>query len=446
MLDGVASPMQYAEECYKRKYPAMSITEHGHMASVPEAYAAFKQYGVKYIPGCEIYYNDFEPKRQEMLASGINVRSLEWRRNNPELAGRIIRNRHLTVICKNRTGFENLLKLTTQAYETGLFGVSMKQYNRIWFEKLCEYREGLIILSGCLNGPVNHELRCKQITDREGNVIREVEKKERLENAIAYIKKFKAIFGDDYYIELQMPGVEGDVFAFQTSVMLADHFKIKTVLANDSHYMERKDFQIQKIMMAIAQETTIDSPDLFHVNSDEQYFKSRPDLYDRFINNEYSKGYQTSIFENSCDHSLEIAEKCENIEFNTDPKIPSISNADDELRHLVAKRLVELGLNKVDKRYIIDGREVTYTEQAKIELNRFIEKGFASYFLITKDIIEHGKGRGWPFTARGSAGGSLVCYLLRITSVDPLAWGLSFDRFLAPSRGGYMLNVTMPKE
>ena len=446
MLDGVASPMQYAEECYKRKYPAMAITEHGHMASVPEAYAAFKQYGIKYIPGCEIYFNAYEPKRQELLQAGINVRSLDWRKNNPELASRIIRNRHLTVLCKNKTGFENLLKLTTQAYETGLFGVSMKQYNRIWFEKLCEYREGLIILSGCLNGPVNHELRTKQITDREGNIIRDIDKKERLESALKYIKQFKDVFQDDYYMELQMPGVEGDVFAFQTSIMLADHFKIKTVLANDSHYMERKDFQIQKIMMAIAQETTIDSPDLFHVNSDEQYFKSRPELYDRFKNNDYSKGLSDTAFELMCDHSLEIADKCEHIEFNTDPKIPVVQNADDELRRLVAKRLVELNLHKNTKRFIIDGREVTYSDQAKIELNRFIEKGFASYFLITKDIIEHGKSRGWPFTARGSAGGSLVCYLLRITSVDPLAWGLSFDRFLAPSRGGYMLDVKMPKE
>jgi len=446
MLDGVASPMQYAEECYKRKYPAMAITEHGHMASVPEAYAAFKQYGVKYIPGCEIYFNAYEPKRQEMLQQGINVRSLEWRRTNPELASRIIRNRHLTVICKNKKGFENLVKLTTQAYETGLFGVSMKQFNRIWFEKLCEYREGLIILSGCLNGPINHELRTKTITDKDGNIVREIDKKERLENAVKYIKQFKDVFGDDYYMELQMPGVEGDIFAFQTSVMLADHFKIKTVLANDSHYMERKDFQIQKIMMAIAQETTVDSPDLFHVNSDEQFFKSRPELYERFSENEYSKGFDVGVFEKACDHTLEIADKCEMIEFNTDPKIPVVQDADEELKKLVASRLIELGLHKIDRRFVIDGKEVTYLEQAKIELNRFIEKGFASYFLITKDIIEHGKSRGWPFTARGSAGGSLVCYLLRITSVDPLSWGLSFDRFLAPSRGGYMLNVNMPKE
>jgi DNA polymerase-3 subunit alpha len=286
----------------------------------------------------------------------------------------------------------------------------------------------------------------KQVVDREGNVIRDIDRRERLEKAIEYVKMFKDAFGEDYYMELQMPGVENDVFTFQTSIMLADHYKIKTVLANDSHYMERKDFQVQKIMMAIAQETTVDSPTLFHVNSDEQYFKTRHELYDRFISNDYSKGLAVSDFEKSCDHSLEIADKCEEIEFNTDPKIPIIKNADEELRRQVATRLFILGLHKINKRFVIDGREVTYTDQAKIELNRFIEKGFASYFLITKDIIEHGKKQGWPFTARGSAGGSLVCYLLRITSVDPLAWGLSFDRFLAPSRGGYMLNINMSKE
>ena len=81
---------------------------------------------------------------------------------------------------------------------------------------------------------------------------------------------------------------------------------------------------------------------------------------------------------------------------------------------------------------------------SEIELNRFIEKGFASYFLITRDLVQYGRSNGWPFSPRGSAGGSLVCYLLGIHVIDPLLWNLSFDRFLSPSRGGYMLNVTMP--
>ena len=94
-LDGIASPQQYANECAKRGYPAMAITEHGHMGSVPDMYLACQKAGIKYIAGCEIYYNDWEPVRQKLVNDGVKVRSVEWRENNPELAGRISRNRHL---------------------------------------------------------------------------------------------------------------------------------------------------------------------------------------------------------------------------------------------------------------------------------------------------------------------------------------------------------------
>ena len=445
-LDGVASPEQYARECASRGYPAMSATEHGHMASVPDMYFAFKQYKLKYIAGCEIYYNDYEPLRQDLTAKGEKLRSTEWKNNNVELSQRINRNRHLTVLCKNSKGVENLIKLTTQAYKTGLYGAGTKQYNRIWFEKLAEHREGLIILSGCLNGPVSHELRTRYIKDKSGNIIRERDKKERLNAAVDYIRRFKQVFKEDFYIETQMPGVENDESVFRNLVSLADAFKLKVALANDCHYLTRKDFQLQKVMMAIEQETTVDSPDLFHVNSDEQYMKTRAELWSRFKNNGYSSGLDDSVFEMMCDNTLEIADKCEHITFDSSPKIPEITDADNIITKLVARRLKELGLDRINTKFFIDGKEVTYVEQAKIELTRFIEKGFSSYFLITREVINYGKLQGWPFSPRGSAGGSLVCYLLGIHVIDPMKWNLSFDRFLSPSRGGYMLNVTMPKE
>ncbi len=445
-LDGVATPEQYAEQCYKRGYPAMSATEHGHMASVPDMYLAFKKYDLKFIAGCEIYLNDFEPMRQELVAQGVKIRSPEWRENNLELSQRINRNRHLTILCKNDIGFHNLIKLTTQAYATGLFGLGRTQYNRIWFDKLCEYKEGLIVLSGCLNGPVCHELRFKQVMNRDGVVQRDRTKDERLRDAVQWIKKFKEAFGDDFRIELQMPGIDGDDVVFRNLVGLADAFKIPLILANDCHYLERQDFIIQKVMMAIEQETTVDSPDLFHVNSDEQYMKTRGELWARFKNGGYSNGIDDRVFEQMCDNTLELAERCQSLEVDTSPKIPEISDADAELRKIVAIRLKQLGLDKITKKFLIDGREVTYVEQAKIELQRFIDKGFASYFLITRDIIKYGRANGWPFSPRGSAGGSLVCFLLGIHVIDPLLWNLSFDRFLSPSRGGYMLNVQMPKE
>lgn len=406
VLDGIATPEQYAERCAEWGHPGMAITEHGHMASVPDMHFAFKKHNLKFIPGCEIYFNDFEPKRQVLEQQGIKYRSPEWRKQNPELAARISRNRHLTVLCKNEIGFHNLVKLTTQAYETGLFGMGRTQYNRIWFEKLCEFKEGLIILSGCLNGPVAHELRSRAVMDREGNVLVERDRKKCVNDAVQYIKKFRKIFGEDYYIELQMPGIPGtdifpsDVEVFHDLIALADHFKIKTALANDCHYLVREDFVLQKIMMAVAQETTIDSPDLFHVNSDEQYMKSRGDLWSRF-KNEYSKGLDDRCFEHMCDNTLEIADKCDKFYADSTPKNPSIRNEDEVLTRIVATELKKRGLDKNTEKFIIDGREVTYVDQAKLELKRFIDKGFASYFLITRDLVQFGKARGWPFSPRG---------------------------------------------
>jgi DNA polymerase-3 subunit alpha len=444
-LDGIASPQQYADECAKRGYPAMAITEHGHMGSVPDMYLACQKAGIKYIAGCEIYYNDWEPKRQELIAQGVKIRSQQWRDDNPEEAGRMFRNRHLTVLCKNQTGFENLVKLTTQAYETGLFGLGRRQFNRIWFEKLCEYKEGLIVLSGCLNGPAAYEMRTAEVTKRDGTVVRERSRKERYEAAIKYFKKFKQVFGDDYYVELQMPGVEGDDEVFRNSIRLANELKIKTCVSNDCHYMKREDFILQKIMMAIAQETTVDSPNLFHVNSDEQYFKSREELEERFSANSYSKGIPLDDFRAAADGTLEVADKCQVIKFDSVPKIPDLGNTDDKLRGMVFSRLRELGLDKISKKFLIDGKMVTYTEQAELECNRFIDKGFASYFIITQDLVNFGKNQGFLYNPRGSAGGSLVCFLLGIHVLDPMKWGLSFDRFLSPSRGGYLLNIKMPE-
>lgn len=443
-LDGVATIQQYAEACVQRGWPGMSITEHGHMASVPDLYFTFKEHKLKPIPGCEIYFNDYEPIRQRLEEQGIKVRSPAWRAQNIELSQRINRNRHLTVLCKNQTGLENLLTLTTEAYQDGLFGAGTTQYNRIWFEKLCSKKEGLIVLSGCLNGPVCHELRYKEVKDKEGNIISIRDDQTRVAAAVDYIKKFKDAFGEDYYIELQMPGIEGDHVVFQQLVSIAKHFKIKTVITNDSHYLDRRDYDIQTVMMAVAQGVTVDSPDLFHVNSSEQFFKTRAELWSYFMSNPYSRVGE-DIFHESCDNTLEIVDKCEYIALDSNPKFPRIEDDAKTLTDITVKALIKKNLHKSTRVFVMDGKEVTYVDQMKIELQRFINKGFASYFLITQDLIKYGKSRGWIFGPRGSAGGSLVCYLLGLHSLDPLIWNLSFDRFLAEARGGYRLNMNMPK-
>lgn len=426
VLDGISSPSQYFEQCAERKWPAIAITEHGVLNSIPDCYFASKEYGVKYVVGCELYFNAFEPLRRQRVDDGISMHDIKG--EDPELASRISRNRHITVLCKDMIGYGNLLKINKHAWEHGFY-----YKPRVWLDVLRRYKEGLIFLSGCLNGPVSHELRNGNYSS-SGYII----------GAIDYVKKFKEAFGDDFYIELQMPGVPGDVPVFKKLVAIADHQKIKTVLTGDCHYLTRKDHELQMVMMAIDQNTTVDDPNLFHVNSSEQFFKTRAELWHTFKDGEYSKGVPDSVFEDACDNTLEVADKCSGFVPNLEPKLPRIENADEELCRICLRELKSRGLDKDDVRYEVDGRFVTYREQMEIELKRFIEKGFSSYFLITRDLIKCSIENGYSIgPSRGSSGGSIVCFLLDIVTLDSLKWGTSFDRFLSPSRGGNMLKVTM---
>ena len=247
-------------------------------------------------------------------------------------------------------------------------------------------------------------------------------------------RQFRAVFGDDYYVELQMPGVPGDVAVFRKLVELATADNCKMVVSNDCHYMTSADFEVQKLMMAIDQGMVVDDPNLFHVNSNRQYFKSRQELRQTFLEEGYADICDRDIFEKACDTTLEVADKVKPITFDSSPKLPKIEQDDEKLRRTCAKALLKQGLHN-------DGR---YVERLKLELDRIIQKGFASYFLITKDLSDDSRSLGYPTgPSRGSVGGCLIAYLLRITELDPIRWGLLFDRFLSPSRGGVMMKVTM---
>lgn len=423
-LDGCVTPDQYFEACAQRGWPAIAITEHGNLASVPDNYIASKKHGVKYIPGCEIYYNDYEPLRQQLLAEGKNIG--EMGQADQEFKDNIRRNRHITVYAKNNKGLENLIKLTTQAWETGMY-----YKPRIWFEKLIEYREGLMIASGCLNGPISHQAL-------KGNL-----KTDDKRGAIDYVEKFSEAFGEDFFLEVQMPCLEDkkDYKAFAIIMQIAKKRGIKAVLTNDCHYMDRRDSEVQKLMMAIDQNMTLDNPDLFYMNSPEQYLKTRAELYETFKTHEYHKFATDQDFEEICNNTLILANMCDKIQPDISPKVPIIPDAEKKLARRVMAALKKKKLDKCERKFLVDNREVTYYQQAQIELNRLIEKGFASYFLITADIVDFNIANKWPVGPRGSAGGSLVNYLLGISEIDPLLWGLSYNRFLSPARGGDILNI-----
>ena len=436
-LDGVGTPEQYIMRAKQLGMNSFALTDHGSLAGLPDAYWAAQEYGIKFVAGCEIYFNDYHQKMQEWQAKDISLATLKV--TDPEFVDRYRRNRHLTVICKNMTGYRNLISLMREAYEMGLY------YNkpRTWTEQLVKYREGLIVLSGCLNGPICHELRLGHKEKAKNNKIGTMN---YYRKAIDYTRKMRDIFGDDFYIELQIPGesIEGARDVFYQMSDISKKLQIPAVMTGDLHYLHRRDFELQKTMMAIEQNTLVTDPNLFHVDSDEGFFKNRAQFRQIYVEQGYDKYDKINWFEQICDNTMAISEKCSAFEPDLSPKLPEIQGADEMIQKLVAQALISKGLHRCVDRYQIDSRMVTYKEQARIELNRIIEKKFSSYFLITRNLVHHARDNKWDVgPARGSAGGSLVCYLLGIHDMDPLKWGLSFDRFLSPSRGGFMLEVEM---
>lgn len=449
-LDGIATPEEYMIGCAEANMPAFAITDHGTMASFPDAYFAAKKNKIKFIPGIEAYLCDYQPEFKEFQSTREFVINGEKRsdlkmgdlRNEvKEVAERFTRARHLTIHAKNQIGYKNLLKLAKISWDKGYY-----RRPRMWYDLLRKHKEGLLVLSGCLNGPVCHELRNNNEHVYASKTIRErlngsshldkdgMVKPPRM--AIEWIEQFREDFGNDFYLEAQMPGEEipNGRKAFNAISALSRRMGIPAVVTNDCHYLQRSDFLSQKIMLATDQGKTIDDPDLFHVNSDEQFFKTRAQLRETFIENQYTKYCSMKEFEQYCDNTLEIAEKCDGFQPDLTPKLPGVDDPDKTLVKKCWDALKQKRLNEKPE----------YVKRMKVELKRFIEKKFSSYFLITQEIVNYSKSAGYPIgPSRGSAGGSLVCYLLGITELDPIGFNLSFDRFLSPSRGGYMMNVRM---
>lgn len=475
-LDGIATPGEYFGACAELGHPAFSITDHGSIANVPDAYWAAEKNKVKFIPGCEIYFSQEHLEFKQLRDTdpdfkigalrpdyGKDVFTLEDLVTEERYAG-FRRFRHLSVLAKDMIGYRNLIQMTTEAWKIGFY-----YKPRIWFEQIEKYHEGLIILSGCLNGPVCHNLRKAAFwgevaKGKTTHVDRFLKKKKKIiklvvskEDAAArqqmyfgktveWINKFRELMGDRFYLELQMPGDEIPFCkeAFRQIVWLSKKLGVKAVISNDCHYLSRPDFKVQKCMMAIDQGLSIDDPNLFHVNSDEQFFKSRAQLRKTFLENGYDQFATIDDFEQFCDNTVELSNRCTGFQPDLGPKLPKIPEAEIKLTQLVIKGLKDRGLYDDQTKHRVDGKQVTYKEQALIELRRYIEKGFASYFLIIRDLLEHSKGQGWDVgPGRGSAGGSLVCYLIGIHQLDPIKWGLSSVRFMGDSRGGNLLKVKM---
>lgn len=413
---------------------ALAVTETGYMSSIPDCYSAAGDTKLKFMPGICAWFSDYEPVRRKMDAD--DPKSLK---DHPALIKACQRYRTplITLIAKNEKGYKDLLNLNAESWKDGFYYVP--KINRAMLEK---YAGDIVVMSGTL---------LEQFVDF-GFISGDIDFPEYgALSAYGYLEWMMKTFGDDFYVEVVMRCQDtqwgSDLDRLITISTLINSYKMangkepKLVITNDVRYVNRKDEYLYKAMAAIARNTTLKKITDY---SSELYLKTRAELRATYKTCLYDRALTLEQFEKACDMTLEINDKCSAFKANTKPKLPEVANADAILREKVAKALMDRGLYKIKTKYEVDSKQVTYVEQAQIELSRFIDKGFSSYFLIMQDLIQRSHSLNWQTgPARGSAGGSLVCFLLGIISMDPLKFGLSFDRFLSPSRGGNMLKITM---
>ena len=361
LLDGAARIPELVAHAKALGMPALAITDHGAMYGVIDFYKECKKQGVKPVLGMEAY---------------VAPRSRTEREGGRE-------NAHLVLLAKNKTGYQNLIKLSSSAFVDGFY-----YKPRIDYDLLEQHAEGLVCLSACLAGDIPQALLNGQT-----------------EKARALALRLRGMFGDDFYIELQNHGIPEQLEVLPQLDALAKELGIKTVATNDVHYVEKNDAEAQDVLLCIQTGKFVDDENRMRMSADEFYLKNADEMEQALYN-----------YRESLDTTLEIAEKCDLELTFGERHLPSFSAPDglDNMSYLM--QLAEAGL----RRKMPNAGEEAHARLA-LELSIIERMGFVDYFLIVWDFVDFAHRNGiFVGPGRGSGAASLVAYSLDITDEDPL--------------------------
>ena len=382
LLDGACRIEGLMQRVKALGQTAVAITDHGVMYGCVDFYKAAKKAGVKPIIGCEVY-----------VAT----------RTRFDKVNRIDGSNHLVLLCKNETGYKNLIKMVSAGFTEGFYNKP-----RVDHELLEEYHEGLICLSACLAGEIPQALLAGDY-DKAKNLAR----------------YYEDLFGKgNYYIEIQDHRLDEQRTVLPLLVRLSRETGIPLVATNDAHYLEKEDSRMQHILICIQTNKTVNDDDVLEFGTDEFYVKSTDEMYELF-----------SAWPEACENTNRIAEMCSfDFEFGV-TKLPYFVAPDgmDNKEYFV--KLCRDGLLR---RY---GADVPEDIRARLdyEISIIDRMGYINYYLIVFDFINYAKSQGIPVgPGRGSGAGSLAAYCVGITNIDPIKYNLLFERFLNPER------VSMP--
>ena len=393
MLDGAAKIVDYLKKVKELNQPAAAITDHGNLYGAMEFVQKANDLGIKPIIGYEAY-----------ITPGSRFDRPD-RENNKRY--------HLTLLAENNIGYQNLVELVSKAYTEGYY-----YKPRIDYELLDQHHDGLIALSGCLGGELAQHLAPDGSVE-EGNTSNE----RSFEKALDIAKKYQSIFGkENYFIEIHNHGIKQQLDILDDLVEIAELIDAPLVAANDSHYVEENGAEAHDALLCVQTNRTLDDESRFRFDGSGYYVKSAEEMRKLFPEDKYP---------GACDNTLAIANRV-NYEFNFDnsylPDFP-IEDKNVSPEELLKIKVYEGG----ERKYGTLTSEII--ERIDYELDVINSMGFSSYFLIVGDLIEFSKKRNIRTGAgRGSAAGSIVSYCLGITGIEPLEYGLIFERFLNKGR------------
>lgn len=383
LLDGVCRLDRLCAVAKERGQNALAITDHGNLFGAVDFYKAAKKHGIKPIIGCEVY---------------VAARS-----RFDKVHGVDSDRHHLVLLCKNETGYKNLIKMVSSAWVDGFYTKP-----RIDRELLERYHEGLIALSACLAGEIP-----KAILNSDYEAAKKT--------ALWYYNLFGK---DNYYLELQNHGMPEQLKVNDALLRLSNETGIPLVATNDVHYIDRNDANTQKILICIATNRTVDEENALEFESDNFYLKTEEEMTSLFGN-----------VPNAIENTQKIADMCSfDFEFGKTKlpnfEVPNGQSHYDYLRDKCYRGLVGRYGKNPDK---------AYCDRLEYELSVIRDMGYVDYFLIVSDFIQYARDNGIPVgPGRGSGAGSICAYCTGITNIDPIKYDLIFERFLNPER------VSMP--
>ena len=381
LLDGSGKISKMIARAKELGMKSIAITDHGTMYGCIEFYKQAVKQGIKPIIGCEIY----------VVPKSMHIKHLD-RENETN---------HLVLMVKNEEGYKNLMKIVSKASIEGFY-----YKPRVDHEYLKEHSGGLIASSACLGGEVQRYLM-------QGN------KDKAKETAL----KYKDIFKDGFYLELQYHGIKEQLKVNEQLIEMSKETGIPLICTNDIHYINKEDSKAHEVLLCIQTGKTIEDEDRMRFESDEFYLKSPEEMKKLF-----------SHVPEAISNTVKIAEQCNfDYEFHVS-KFPKYPVPDEMSPFQYLKKLCYKGLKE---KY----EEVTkeLTDRLEYELDVINQMGYVDYFLIVWDFIKYADDNGiMTGPGRGSGAGSIVAYTLNITKIDPIKYNLIFERFLNPER------VSMP--